>query len=159
MEKVKDMIENDPKKHMYDIDSPYHILNRLNTHGQSPLYVAAKHGHLDMMILLIKLGADPKIPSILENDELETILEVSVRWSHVQIAAYLLKNFKHWSKINIVQAFQHVCDDTDNPALRNLLISYSRAHFGKIYTWAKLGGQQGVLCCFSTPSNIVAIHP
>ncbi len=33
MEKVKDMIENDPKKHMYDIDSPYHILNRLNTHG------------------------------------------------------------------------------------------------------------------------------
>ena len=45
-----------------------------------------------MLIFLIKLGADPKIPSILENDELETILEVSVRWSHVQIAAYLLKN-------------------------------------------------------------------
>jgi ankyrin repeat protein len=45
--------------------------------------VAAKHGHLDMMIFLIKLGADPKIASILENDELETILEVSVRWNHV----------------------------------------------------------------------------
>ncbi len=45
--------------------------------------MAAKHGHLDMMIFLIKLGADPKIPSIIDDDELETILEVSVRWSHV----------------------------------------------------------------------------
>ena len=91
------MLENDPKKHMYDIDSPYHILNRFNTHGQSPLYVAAKHGHLDMIIFLIKQGADPRVPSIIENEESESILEVSVRWSHVHIASYLLKQYKHWS--------------------------------------------------------------
>ena len=152
------MIESDPKKYMYDIDSPYHILNRFNTLGQSPLYVAAKHGHLDMIIFLIKQGADPKIPSILENDELETILEVSVRWSHVHIVAYLLKNYDHWSKDQVVAAFQHVNEDSDNPALRNLLIGYSRTHFGKIYTWLKLGNQHGsIFCCLATPLNVVSI--
>ena len=29
--KVKQMLDDDPKKHMYDIDSHYHILNRWNT--------------------------------------------------------------------------------------------------------------------------------
>ena len=101
------MIEDDPKRHMYDIESPYHVLNRFNTHGQSPLYVAAKHGHLDMMIFLIQQGADPKIPSVLAytNNERETLLEVSVRWSHVHIVSYLLKNFKHWSKDDIAHAY------------------------------------------------------
>jgi len=33
IEKVSAMIESDPKKYMYDIDSPYHILNRFNTLG------------------------------------------------------------------------------------------------------------------------------
>lgn len=46
---VKGMIESDPKRHMYSVTSPYHILNRWNTHRQSPLYVAAKNGHLDMI--------------------------------------------------------------------------------------------------------------
>lgn len=30
--KIQHMIDQDPKKHMYEIDSPYHILNRWNTH-------------------------------------------------------------------------------------------------------------------------------
>jgi Ankyrin repeats (many copies) len=47
------MIENDPKRHMYSKESMYHIVNRWNTHRQSPLYVAAKHGHLDMVHYLI----------------------------------------------------------------------------------------------------------
>lgn len=43
------MIEKDPKRYMYSPDSPYHILNRVNAFKQTPLYVAAKYGHLDVL--------------------------------------------------------------------------------------------------------------
>lgn len=43
------MISKDPKQHMYEVDSIYHILNRRNAQKQTPLYVAAKHGHLDVI--------------------------------------------------------------------------------------------------------------
>ena len=47
--KIEKMIEKDPKRYMYSTDSPYHILNRVNAFKQTPLYVAAKYGHLDVL--------------------------------------------------------------------------------------------------------------
>ena len=43
------MLDENPKKHMYNPDSIYHILNLKNAQKQTPLYVAAKHGHLDVV--------------------------------------------------------------------------------------------------------------
>ena len=77
------MIEEDPKKHMYESDSPYHIVNKCNGFKQTPLYVAAKYGHLDVIQFLLRQGANPHFYSLVQPDEFESILEVSVRWSHV----------------------------------------------------------------------------
>ncbi len=115
------MIEDDPKKHMYDVDSAYHILNRWNTHRQTPLYVAAKHGHIDMLNFLLTSGADPKLPSLVSHTEQESILEVSVRWSHVQIVKYLLTKCQ-WQKPEIQAAFKHVREDSDNSEIRQMLL-------------------------------------
>ena len=53
------MIIEDPKRHMYNADSKFHVLNRKNAQKQSPLYVAAKHGHLDVIQFLLEQGANP----------------------------------------------------------------------------------------------------
>lgn len=111
------MLDSDPKKHMYDIDSHYHMLNRWNTHRQSPLYIAAKHGHLDMMTFLLDIGADPKFPSLVSRIEQETILDVSVRWSHVHIVSFLLARVQ-WTKDEIMSAFEHVKEESDNNEIR-----------------------------------------
>lgn len=115
--RVKKMLDSDPKKHMYDIDSRYHILNRWNTQRQSPLYLAAKHGHLDMMTFLLDIGADPKFPSLVSRIEQETILDVSVRWSHVHIVSFLLARVQ-WTKDEIMSAFEHVKEESDNNEIR-----------------------------------------
>lgn len=151
------MIDSDPKKHMYGTDSAYHILNRWNTHRQSPLYVAAKHGHLDMVSFLISQGADPKYHSMVSKREYESILEVSVRWSHVQIVRYLLENVD-WSKEEVHKSYQHVADDEDNPVLKKLLEDYSRVKFGKIYTCFRLSSL--LSCLFMpNPSKVVPVSP
>ncbi len=111
------MINDDPRRHMFNSDSPYHILNRHNTNMQNPLYVAAKHGHLDVVGFLVSAGADAKQRSVIEKSEDESILEVSVRWSHVGIVRYLLAKVD-WKKSEIAQAFKHVQDDTDNAEIR-----------------------------------------
>jgi ankyrin repeat protein len=48
------MLENDPKRHMYDISNPNHVLNHANSLGHTPLYVAALNGHLDIIKYLIE---------------------------------------------------------------------------------------------------------
>ena len=102
---------------MYDIDSHYHILNRWNTHRQSPLYIAAKHGHLDMMTFILDKGADPKFPSLVSRIEQETILDVSVRWSHLHIVSFLLTRVR-WTKDEIMSAYEHVKGESDNNEIR-----------------------------------------
>jgi ankyrin repeat protein len=54
IQKIQKMIDEDPKRHMYNIDSVNHILNRKNAQKQTPLYVASKHGHLDVVQYLLE---------------------------------------------------------------------------------------------------------
>ena len=78
-----------------------------------------------MLSFLIDLGADPKFPSLVSRTEQETILDVSVRWSHVHIVQYLLKRVE-WSKDELMAAFEHVKEDSENSEIRQLLIQYSK---------------------------------
>ena len=70
--------------------------------------------------------------------EEETVLEVTVRWSHVQIVHYLLDNVQ-WTKAEILKAYDHVVEHTDNSEIKELLLNYSNTRFGKFYTCFRLG--------------------
>jgi hypothetical protein len=45
------MIDEDPKRHMFDVNNKKHLLNFPNSLGLTPLYVAAMNGHLNVIIL------------------------------------------------------------------------------------------------------------
>ena len=51
MQKIQDYLDNDPKQHMYDKSNPNHTVNRANTFGLRPLYLACLNGHLDVKTL------------------------------------------------------------------------------------------------------------
>jgi hypothetical protein len=44
--KLKDCLENDPKSNFYGKSDPKHMINKKNFLGQTPIYIAAKHGNL-----------------------------------------------------------------------------------------------------------------
>lgn len=48
MTAVKEYLENDPKRHMYEVNNPKHLVNHENSFGLRPLYVAALHGHIEV---------------------------------------------------------------------------------------------------------------
>jgi hypothetical protein len=52
--------------------------------------------------------------------ESETLLEVSIRWSHVQIVNYLLEDI-NWTKDEIKLAFRHVIEEDESNAIRVML--------------------------------------
>ena len=147
---MRKMIEEDPKRHMFAMSSPYHILNRWNTHRQSPLYVAAKHGHLDMVQFLVSQGADPLRDSLIAKREAESVLEVAGRWSHVQIVQYLLETVE-WDREQVAKAFV----ESESSAIRGMLASYSRRRFGRAYTCVKLGAI--CKCLFPRGNQVVPL--
>ena len=100
------MVDNDPKKHMYDTSSPYHLINNYNFLGQTPLYVAAKYGHLDVIKFLLSRGADASVWSVRGKGEKESCLEVSSRWSHVFVVYYLLfEGGLEWSREEVYLSY------------------------------------------------------
>ena len=90
--KIKYYLDKDPKKHMYDLSNPNHTVNRANTFGLRPLYIACLHGHIEVAQLLVKEGADPYLTSITNTDynKSETNLKVTCRWHHNILVKYLL---------------------------------------------------------------------
>lgn len=48
LDRIKHMIDDNPKKHMYEVNNPKHLLNCPNSLGLTPLYVACLNGHLEV---------------------------------------------------------------------------------------------------------------
>lgn len=48
---------------MLERDDPAFILNTLNSQGQTPMYIAAKNGNLNIVQFLIENKANPLIES------------------------------------------------------------------------------------------------
>ena len=54
LRKVKEHIENDPKRYIFAKSDIRNIVNKFNRFKQTPLYVACKHGNLKMIELLLE---------------------------------------------------------------------------------------------------------
>ncbi|CAD8207098.1 unnamed protein product [Paramecium octaurelia] len=85
---IEEILNKDPKKYFYDQKSQHSLVNKKNQRGLTPLYVAAKLGHLEICKILIEKGANPQI-SVTINGIEETPLEVAQRWRHLKIAHFL----------------------------------------------------------------------
>ena len=73
------MVENDPKRHMYNNDSPNHLLNFPNSLGLTPLYVAALNGHLNVSFIVKTFNSCLDI-KILDRTRCKSILEKHGKW-------------------------------------------------------------------------------
>lgn len=95
---------------------------------------------------------------MISKKEEESVLEVAVRWSHLQIVRYLLHTVE-WDKEALGRAFVHVQEDHDNPLIRNMLLSYSRNKFGRAYTCLSLSSFCRCLFPTYSPANqVVPYH-
>jgi hypothetical protein len=97
LEEIKIHVDEDPYRHIRSPTHPQSFVNKPGSNGQTPLYVAAKHGNFTIVNYLVEAGADPRLPSIVEDRELETPLEVASRWGHYKVVEYLLGQF-NWPK-------------------------------------------------------------
>lgn len=110
---IKVEIDQDPYKLLRNSSHPLALINKRNSDGQTPLYIACKNGHLDVALLLLSENADYLMTSIIDNEE-ETNLEVAVRWGHTKIAQELLK--LKWPKSVLIKA-KALCRTSDMVAL------------------------------------------
>ena len=89
---IRSLIENHPSRYIRNSSDSNSFLNKENFFGIRPLYEACRNGHKDTVLLLIELGANPKLISNGEN-----CLQVTCRWNHFEILKILLSHAK-WNE-------------------------------------------------------------
>lgn len=94
-------IQQDPYRQQKNADHPFALINRRNSQGQTPLYVACKNGNFELVSTLLSLNADHLLFSKIDEEQ-ETCLEVAVRWMHNNIVKLLLS--KSWGKNDLKKA-------------------------------------------------------
>lgn len=88
--KIVNILKEDPKRNFYDESQKNKFLvNQKNYDGVTLLYIACLNGHLKVVDILLKYGADHLIKCGEKNDE-QSVLDVSIRWSHIKLVEYLL---------------------------------------------------------------------
>ncbi|CAD8190802.1 unnamed protein product [Paramecium pentaurelia] len=88
---IEKIIMNDPKRYLYEPTSPLRLVNKKNSSGFTPLYIAAKNGFEDVCKILIQYGADQNI-SVQVNQIDDYPLVAALRWRHFEVIELLLAN-------------------------------------------------------------------
>jgi ankyrin repeat protein len=119
-------VDNDPRKFIISqSNTSAFMVNKFDKHGQTALYLAAKHGHSEMVQFLVDIKADPLIMSSISTKEIESPLEVACRWHHTKTVEILL-NSTNWSSKELKKANNM----TKNKEIKVIIASYlkSRGH-------------------------------
>lgn len=98
-------IENDPYRLLRNPNHPYALINKRNGKGQTPLYIACKNGNVELVRLLVRLGADYTMTSTVDGEE-ETCLEVAIRWRHIEVVKILMS--KDWD-CRVMKKAKRIC--------------------------------------------------
>lgn len=94
LKKAKQILEQDDKQFLHDTTSDFHLVNKPNEYGQTPLYVACKNGHLKMVRFLVNEGAKMDKESMLTDGKIDSNLGLAIRWHHTKLVDYLLTSFE-----------------------------------------------------------------
>jgi len=118
LEFIKNMIENDPKKYLYDNLDPERLCNKQSIDGQTPLYIACKNGHLEIVKMLLSYNANYEQMSQVDRSTEESSLDVAVRWNHRKIVEYLLEHYE-WSNKYLKNAIEYSSNKTITELLKS----------------------------------------
>lgn len=103
LEKIREIIENNPKRYSVSASSPDSLVNKA-LNSNRPIYEAAKLGYVDTVTMLIRYGADPHLKS--GDKSKENSLDVACRWRHNAVAYALLENCE-WSDSELRKAMKN----------------------------------------------------
>lgn len=87
------LIEKDNSKFMKFENSHNYLLNRANSQGQRPLYLACKNGHLEIVKFLISKRTMINLHNL--NDTQSTPLSIAVKEHRIQIIKLLLSKHRY----------------------------------------------------------------
>lgn len=103
LEKIREIIENNPKRYSVSASNPESLVNKpLN--ANRPVYEAAKLGYVDTVNMLIRYGADPRLKSGVKSKE--NSLDVACRWRHNAVAYALLESTE-WTDSELRKAMKN----------------------------------------------------
>lgn len=105
LEEIDEEMCKDPKTNMRCVSDPGHVVNQKNMTGETPLYVACKHGYLEIVDFLISKGADPHIKSKVSKKQEESVLDVATRWNHIKIVEKLIDSIE-WTRAETKSAYR-----------------------------------------------------
>ncbi|OMJ72393.1 hypothetical protein SteCoe_29186 [Stentor coeruleus] len=114
LERIEKLITNNPKRYIIDNSSTESLLNK-QFNGIRPLYESCKYGFLDTAKLLIKYGSDPYLLSD-NGEDVETCLEVAVRWNHISIVQYLMETL-NWQYKTLKKCLKA----TNSPKIKEMI--------------------------------------
>ncbi|CAK83806.1 unnamed protein product (macronuclear) [Paramecium tetraurelia] len=114
IDQIEKIIMNDPKRYLYEPTSPLRLVNKKNSSGFTPLYIAAKNGFEDVCKILIQYGADQNI-SVNQIDDYPLV--AALRWRHFEVIELLLTNNPN-EKVRIL------CQQSIDKSLRHKYSKY-----------------------------------
>lgn len=108
----------DRKRNVVSNTNEY-LINKPNSDGVTPLYLACVHGHLEYVKAFIKADANHLVLS-----KEESVIEASLRWNHLKIFEYLIT--LEWPKEYIMNCLRLSKSLEENPRLKALISSKLR---------------------------------
>lgn len=124
--KIESFLKNDPSQFIYEFGDPLSLVNKPNQIGQRPLYIAVKNGSLEIVKLLVRFHADPKLKSKITLSDgsfvHDSVLDAAARWNNIQILEYLLEKFE-WTKQEKEAAASH----SQSPSVKAMLLYQSKS--------------------------------
>jgi hypothetical protein len=116
--RIRATLTNDPKENFYDPESPYRLANKPNHKGYTPLYIACKNGHLELVKLLIEFKANPYQLCKISPKDKESIIIVAARWGHIDILKYLLSDKFIWPQKELKKACKEALNNQTKKVIK-----------------------------------------
>ena len=97
-------------------------MNNIDTYGQSPIFYAAREGHLEVIKRLVSYGGDP---DLVDNNR-QTPIYYAIKGNRIDVVEYLLQNNAKTGNIDHKnQTPYQFAKKSNKPAIVELLKKYN----------------------------------